>query len=134
MMNSFDPPSKWNLNAGARDGKRLFRIVAAALVIFGASASSARDLDAENLRRLAQAERNAGNVAAVHLVEAYQAIAITTTLPHSSAREWSESFCRRATNQFMWDRKWRLIVYVQEHDQPAHSCRIPTKPERLNEE
>ena len=133
-MDSFDPPSKWNSNARARDRKRLVWI-AAALVLFGASTSRARDLDAENLRWLAQAEKNAGNVAAIHLVEAYQAIAMTTTSPQiSSAREWSESFCTRATDQFMWDRKWRLIVYVPGRDQPAHSCRIPTKPERLNAE
>lgn len=133
-MDAFDPPSKWESCAGARDRKRLLWIVAA-MILFGASTSRASDLDAENLRGLAQAERNAGKVVAVHVVEAYQAIAITTTSPQiSAAREWSESFCTRATNQFTWDRKWRLIVYVPGHDQPAHSCRIPTKPERLNAE
>lgn len=132
-MSKFAPSSKRN-SSGVRR-KTSSCLVAAAIALFGASTSRAGDLDAENLRWLAQAERNAGKVVAIHLVEAYQAIAMTTASPHIiSAREWSESFCERATNQFTWDRRWRLIVYTPERDQPAHSCRIPSKPERLNAE
>jgi hypothetical protein len=100
---------------------------------FATSAGVARGHDAENLRLLAHSEKNAGRVVAMHLVEAYRAIGVTTAHPQIGlAREWGESFCARASSAFTWDHSWSLIVYADRGEQPAHSCRIPTTPNRLN--
>jgi hypothetical protein len=105
----------------------------AAILAWFATSAVARGLDTENLRLLAHSEKNAGRVIGMHLVEAYHAIGVTTAHPQIGlAREWGESFCARASSAFTWDQSWSVIVYADQDEHPAHSCRIPTTPDRLN--
>jgi hypothetical protein len=104
-----------------------------ATVLLSAWTAHAQDGDADHLRQLAEAERIAGRVTAIHLVEAYHALGVSTVRAQTeSPRAWAEAFCAHASREFTWNGVWRVIVYAPKEDHPAHTCRIPTSPDRLN--
>jgi hypothetical protein len=114
-------------------------LVGASLIVFAAAIAHAEVGDADALRGMAQAEKDAGRVSRFHLVEPYRALGVTTapSVPRNAAaeveaaREWAERFCGAASRDFQWDRRWKLIVYAHGQPHRAYSCLIPKMAQRL---
>ena len=90
--------------------------------------------DAEALRSMAQAAKDAGHLSSFHVVESYRAIGVTTApsatrnnfeVEAKIAREWGNTFCAAASRDFQWNRRWRLIVYASGQSRLTYSCLIP---------
>ncbi|HKN29208.1 MAG TPA: hypothetical protein VJY34_15505 [Roseiarcus sp.] len=109
--------------------------LAALLIVFIAATSEAQQVDdADALRGLAQAEKDAGRVSHFNIVEVYRAIFVTA--PPSATRatreveaeiaqSWAQEFCARASRELHWERRWKLIVYAHGQAQRSYSCVIP---------
>jgi hypothetical protein len=115
-----------------RSARRLS--LAALLVVFIAATSDAQVGEADALRGMAQAEKDAGRVSQFHIVEVYRAIGVT--VPPSAtrsareveaeiARNWAQEFCARASRDLHGGHRWKLIVYASGQAQRSYSCVIP---------
>ena len=96
--------------------------------------------DAEDLRSMAQAAKDAGDLSSFHVVESYRAIGVTTApsatqndfeVEAKIAREWGNTFCAAASRGFEWNRRWRLIVYASGQSHITYSCLIPKAAQHL---
>jgi hypothetical protein len=95
-------------------------LLGAPLVLLAAAIAHAEVGNADTLRRIAQAEKDAGRVSSFRVVETYRAIGVTTAPPVTrastevsaeAAREWAKRFCAAAAQDYQWDHRWRLTVY-----------------------
>jgi hypothetical protein len=117
----------------------MFRLAArlflrgAPLLVLAATIAHAEVGDADALRGMAQAEKDAGRVSGFRVVEPYRAIGVTTApsvartsaeAEAEAAREWAKRFCAAASRDFQWDRRWRLIVHAYGQPHPAYTCVI----------
>ena len=108
-------------------------LLSASFIIFAATAH-AEIGDANALRGMAQAEKDAGRVSTFRVVEPYRAIGVTTAPPAAAAspeaeaeaaREWATRFCAAASRDFQWERRWKLMVYAHGQPHRPYSCMIP---------
>jgi hypothetical protein len=109
------------------------RLVVGASLIILATTADAQAGDANALRGMAQAEKDAGRVSSFRVVEHYHAIGVTTAPPAAraspeaeaeTARIWAERFCADASRDFKWSRRWRLIVYPSGQAHRSFTCVI----------
>jgi hypothetical protein len=103
------------------------------LVLLAAVIAHAEVGNADTLRRIAQAEKDAGRVSSFRVMETYRAIGVTTAPPATRAstevsaevaREWAKRFCAAAAQDYQWDHRWRLTVYAHGQPRPAYTCSI----------
>jgi hypothetical protein len=111
-------------------------LLAALLISFTGAPSDAQVSDANVLRGMAQAERDAGRVSRFHLVKLYGAIGVTMAPPATRAtreveaeiaRKWAQEFCASASRDRHWDRRWKVIVYAYGQAQRSSACVIPLR-------
>ena len=109
-------------------------------IVLAAAIAHAEVGDADALRGMAQAEKDAGRVSGFHVVEPYRVIGVTTApsmarasaeAKAEAAREWAKKFCAAASRDFQWDRRWKLIVYAHGQPHSSYSCVILKTAQRL---
>jgi hypothetical protein len=112
----------------------------APLIVFAAATAHAEVADADALRGMAQAEKDAGRLSGFHVAEPYRVIGVTTapSMARASAegraeaaREWAKRFCAAASRDFQWDHRWRLVVYAHGQVHSPYSCVIRKTAQRL---
>ena len=106
----------------------------AALLALTATTGSAGNGDGDVLRRMAQAEKDAGRLSAFHLAEVYRAIGVTMApaaprapreVELETARTWARQFCDAASRSSSWGRPWKLIVHAYGRSDRLAFCEIP---------
>jgi hypothetical protein len=108
-------------------------LLGAPLIVLAAAIAHAEVGDADALRGMAQAEKDAGRVSGFHVVELYRVIGVTAApsmarasaeAKAEAAREWAKKFCAAASRDFRWDHRWKLIVYAHGQPHSSYSCAI----------
>ena len=115
-------------------------LLGAPSIVLAAGIAHAEVGDADALRGMARAEKDAGRVSWFRVVESYRAIGVTTApsmalasaeAEAEAAREWAKRFCAAASRDFQWDHRWKLVVYAHGQPHSSYSCVILKTAQRL---